>query len=68
MTSEKTPAPANQDHVKAPRATVTGPVEHWCQYPGCKNWGSRGYDRGKGETDWYCFEHRPEARQNDAAR
>lgn len=45
--------------------TVTRPppavlFEHWCDAPACKAWGSFGYDRGRGRTDWYCFEHRPE--------
>lgn len=35
--------------------------DHWCQHPGCKKWGSFGYDRGKGATDWWCMEHRPAA-------
>ena len=35
-------------------------VEHWCGQPGCKKWGSFGYDRGRGRTDWFCFEHRPQ--------
>lgn len=34
-------------------------VEHWRQRPGCKKWGSFGYDRGKGATDWFCLDHRP---------
>lgn len=25
---------------------------------GCKVWGNLGYDIGKNETHWYCFEHR----------
>ena len=33
--------------------------EHWCQHPGCNKWGSFGYDRGKGATDWWCIVHRP---------
>jgi len=35
--------------------------EHWCQHPGCKRWGSFGYDRGKGTIDWWCAEHRPDS-------
>ncbi|PWE56396.1 hypothetical protein DEM27_08335 [Metarhizobium album] len=31
--------------------------EHWCEHPGCKAWGSLGYDVGHGESRWYCFEH-----------
>ena len=34
--------------------------EHYCQHPGCKRWGSFGYDRGRGVTDWWCMEHRPD--------
>lgn len=41
-------------------------VEHWCQHPGCKKWGSFGYDRGKGSADWWCGEHRPIDLRGDA--
>ena len=42
----------------APPATSSGMYEHYCEHPGCKAWGSFGYDIGKGETKWFCFEHR----------
>ena len=32
--------------------------EHYCEHPGCKAWGGLGYDIGKGETRWFCFEHK----------
>lgn len=32
--------------------------EHYCEEAGCKAWGGLGYDIGKGETRWYCFEHK----------
>jgi hypothetical protein len=32
--------------------------EHYCEVPGCKVWGSLGYDMGKGERRWYCFDHK----------
>jgi len=32
--------------------------------PGCKTWGSLGYDIGKGEMRWYCFEHKWEEYPN----
>jgi hypothetical protein len=32
--------------------------EHWWEEPGCKKWGGSGYDVGKGETRWFCYEHR----------
>ena len=32
--------------------------EHYCEHPDCKAWGGFGYDIGKGETKWFCFEHR----------
>ena len=32
--------------------------EHYCEEPGCKAWGGWGYDIGKGETRWFCYEHR----------
>lgn len=34
---------------------------------GCKKWGSFGYDRGKGATDWWCLEHRTEPAIADEA-
>ncbi|NTG98905.1 hypothetical protein G6L95_06605 [Agrobacterium rhizogenes] len=33
-------------------------LEHYCEEPGCKVWGSLGYDIGKDVTRWYCFEHK----------
>jgi hypothetical protein len=33
--------------------------EHTCFAPGCRAWGSFGYDRGRGVTDWWCHEHVP---------
>ncbi|MDB5523893.1 MAG: hypothetical protein JWM58_1656 [Rhizobium sp.] len=31
---------------KPRRASLaTDPVEHWCQHPGCKEWGGFGYDK-----------------------
>ena len=41
--------------------TRAGVVEHWCEHPGCKKWGGRGYARGKDRTVWFCFEHCSEA-------
>ena len=32
---------------------------HHCIAPGCREWGSFGYDRGRGVTDWWCREHVP---------
>jgi hypothetical protein len=37
-----------------------GPVEHYCQHPGCKAWGGWGYSRAGGVIDWRCYEHRTE--------
>lgn len=31
---------------------------HWCMHPGCRRWGSFGFDERYG-TVWYCGEHRP---------
>ncbi|OJY66468.1 MAG: hypothetical protein BGP09_31580 [Rhizobium sp. 60-20] len=41
-----------------PRQAPSVLFEHWCEHPGCKVWGSLGYNIGKGETRWYCFEHK----------
>lgn len=32
---------------------------HYCREPGCGQWGGFGFAAGKGEPQWYCFEHRP---------
>jgi hypothetical protein len=31
--------------------------EHWCDYDGCKRWGSFGKERSRGVTEWRCSEH-----------
>lgn len=31
--------------------------EHWCEQSGCNKWGGFGYDIGRSETKWFCFEH-----------
>ena len=44
------------------RTASTGTMEmyeHNCIKPGCRKWGSFGYDRGRGVTDWWCSEHVP---------
>ena len=38
----------------------TGIVEHWCDHPGCKCWGSFGHQTRYG-TLWLCLEHRGDA-------
>lgn len=33
---------------------------HWCEHSGCKQWGSFGFSRSKGEkSTWHCWEHYP---------
>lgn len=32
--------------------------EHYCEHPGCADWGAFGYARGKGKSHWFCREHR----------
>ncbi len=49
MSDETIPAPARADTVL---------YEHYCEHPGCKAWGGWGFDIGKGETKWFCYEHR----------
>lgn len=43
-TDERPPAPVH--------------FEHYCGEPGCSKWGGHGYDIGRGETRWFCWEHR----------
>ena len=45
---------------ETPRSSV-GVNEHWCEHPGYRKWGGRGYARGKSHTVWFCFEHCAEA-------
>ncbi|KQS79011.1 hypothetical protein ASG25_10505 [Rhizobium sp. Leaf384] len=46
------------DENRSPSGGAMAMYVHYCIAPGCKEWGSRGFDRGRGVTDWYCFEHR----------
>jgi hypothetical protein len=32
--------------------------EHYCQHPGCKEWGAFGFARGIGEPTWFCCGHK----------
>jgi hypothetical protein len=41
----------------APIRVPAGIIEHWCEHPGCKKWGSLGFPRGK-LTAWFCGEHK----------
>jgi hypothetical protein len=31
---------------------------HFCEHPGCANWGGFGYDVEMSQTQWFCGEHR----------
>lgn len=34
--------------------------EHYCEHPGCNEWGGLGYSRMRGEPmRWWCTEHYP---------
>ncbi|WP_411033866.1 hypothetical protein [Shinella sp. BYT-45] len=36
------------------------PEEHYCEEPGCAEWGGFGLARSKGEpVRWWCWEHYP---------
>jgi hypothetical protein len=39
---------------------------HYCEHVGCTKWGGFGYAIGKGEPNWFCFEHRPEWKADHA--
>lgn len=44
-------------------------VEHWCEHPGCNEWGGFGHYRLKGEpTRWWCWEHYPYKRPETTAK
>jgi hypothetical protein len=38
------------------RRSSAGVNEHWCEHPGCKAWGGRGYARGRSQMVWFCYE------------
>ena len=40
------------------RRAPSGLTVHYCEHPGCKEWGGWGYSRTKQDTRWFCFEHR----------
>ncbi len=44
-----------------------GHVDHWCEWPGCEEWGSFGYSQAKDIVSrWLCGRHRLEGwRQGD---
>lgn len=58
----------SDDSTAPSKPAPTSLYEHYCQHPGCKLWGGFGFARGKGEYDWFCWQHRPEARENSAVR
>jgi hypothetical protein len=33
-------------------------ANHFCEFPGCARWGGFGYDVGRGQSQWFCDEHR----------
>lgn len=44
---------------EVPGLTPAGVVNHWCEHPGCSNWGAFGYARVRSApVAWYCFDHR----------
>jgi hypothetical protein len=44
-----------------PHPVAVGIIAHWCEHPGCKEWGGFGFNRGKsGVSHWFCGEHRIE--------
>lgn len=37
---------------------------HYCEHPGCPNWGGLGFTRYKSEAPrWFCGEHRDDGEQ-----
>jgi hypothetical protein len=46
--------------VKLSTAAETCTSSHLCHQAGCKRWGGWGYDAGKGISEWWCLEHRPD--------
>ncbi|MCL6708604.1 hypothetical protein M8R20_16545 [Pseudomonas sp. R2.Fl] len=46
--------------------TDTVHVDHNCEHPGCKAWGSFGFDAGG--MSWYCRDHRADGETRDRPR
>lgn len=47
-----------------PSSAPSGIYEHWCEHPGCQEWGGWGFGRIKAESPhWFCFAHRDEGEQ-----
>ena len=54
------------DPLRGPDAAVVPPgiYEHWCEHPGCPEWGAYGYQAGKSQQPhFYCREHRDDGEQ-----
>lgn len=43
-----------------PASAPSGIYEHWCEHPGCKEWGSWGFGSKHRGQHFFCFEHRAE--------
>lgn len=43
-----------------PPSTPAGIYEHWCEHPGCKEWGGWGFGNKHRGQHFFCFEHRQE--------
>jgi|GEM_PF-3128632 hypothetical protein len=48
--------------------TDTVHVDHYCEHPGCKAWGSFGFDTGGGAMAWYCGTHREDGEARRGGR
>jgi hypothetical protein len=49
----------------------TAPVHaaHYCEHPGCNEWGGLGFVRMKGEQgNWWCAHHYPHWREDIRAK
>ena len=43
--------------IELPARKPQGIVEHYCEHPGCRQWGGWGFPRGR-RTVWFCYAHR----------
>lgn len=49
----------NTQPAAAPAQASAVHVDHWCEHPACKAWGSFGRPGPTGLTVWKCYRHDP---------
>ena len=42
-------------------------TNHYCREEGCGKWGGFGFSTGRGEPQWWCWEHYPHKHERKSA-